>query len=132
MRFTLTAQTLARDQALGRRSTDLTRSNIAKVTRFRAAADAADSANVVVDEGGDMRVLQADEIEAARRARAHKELNQLVQRFRTMEATGEQGRRLPTKEKVYPERSDSYYAKGKTVTGDDGAGGSAGMSVGRI
>jgi len=35
MRFALTAQTLARDRALNRKSTNITKMNIAKVTRFR-------------------------------------------------------------------------------------------------
>jgi len=35
MRFALTAQTVARDRALNRKSSDITKMNIAKVTRFR-------------------------------------------------------------------------------------------------
>lgn len=133
MRFTLTAQTLARDRALNRRSTDYTRANIAKVTKFRSAADATDSANIIVDEGGDMRVLEADEIEAARRKRAHQELEGMVNQFRAMETSGQKGRKLPKKEGVYPVRSQSYYqGKGSRISADTGAGGSAGMNVGRI
>ncbi|KAB8670367.1 hypothetical protein FH972_026280 [Carpinus fangiana] len=132
IRFNLTAQTIARDQELGRRPTDLTRSNIAKVTKFRGATDPSSSLNMRVDEGGDMVPMTAEEAVKARTERAKKELNQMVQKFRTMEATGEMGRRLPKKEKVYPERSESYYSRAAKVTGDTGAGGSAGMSVGRI
>lgn len=35
MRFALTAQTLARDRALNRKSSDITKMNVAKVTRYR-------------------------------------------------------------------------------------------------
>lgn len=54
MRFAMTAAAVARDRALGRRHSDLTEQNVAKVTRFRRGGH--DALEAMVAKVGELKL----------------------------------------------------------------------------